>query len=112
MRRQRPFRGAVLTRSNLSASISLLTCCSKQDTFNNAVTRGQLAGKKVVLAGCVPQGTPNGRVTSNLSIVGVQQIDRVVEVVSINPHRNAPSRFVAPRSRSSDESARYRLRKL
>lgn len=33
------------------------------------------------MAGCVPQGQPRGRYVSNLSIIGVQQIDRVVEVV-------------------------------
>jgi threonylcarbamoyladenosine tRNA methylthiotransferase CDKAL1 len=60
---------------------SLILGC--QDTFNNAVARGQAAGKKVVVAGCVPQGGPNGRVTKGMSIVGVQQIDRVVEVVNL-----------------------------
>lgn len=52
-----------------------------EDTFNNAVARGHATGKKVVLAGCVPQGAPSGRVCKSESVVGVLQIDRVVEVV-------------------------------
>lgn len=38
-------------------------------------------GKHVVVAGCVPQGAPKSEYLKGLSIVGVQQIDRVVEVV-------------------------------
>ena len=37
-------------------------------------------GKKVVVAGCVSQGAPNTKFIEGLSVVGVQQIDRVVEV--------------------------------
>ena len=33
------------------------------------------------MAGCVPQGQRNHRDLEGLSVVGVQQIDRVVEVV-------------------------------
>jgi hypothetical protein len=35
----------------------------------------------VVVAGCVPQGAPKTGFLHGLSVVGVQQIDRVVEVV-------------------------------
>lgn len=38
-------------------------------------------GKHLVLAGCVPQGAPKSNFVQGLSIVGVQQIDRIVEVV-------------------------------
>jgi len=37
--------------------------------------------KKLVLAGCVPQGQRNHGDLNGLSVVGVQQLDRVVEVV-------------------------------
>ena len=40
-----------------------------------------IVGKKVVVAGCVSQGAPNTKFIEGLSVVGVQQIDRVVEVV-------------------------------
>ena len=38
-------------------------------------------GKKVIVAGCVPQGKPDAEYIKGLSVIGVQQIDRVVEVV-------------------------------
>ena len=38
-------------------------------------------GKPVVVAGCVPQGAPRQEYIKGLSLIGVQQIDRVVEVV-------------------------------
>ena len=45
------------------------------------VERGRRAGKHVVVAGCVPQGAPRSDYLHGLSVIGVQQIDRVVEVV-------------------------------
>lgn len=38
-------------------------------------------GKALVIAGCVPQGAPKSSYLINYSTIGVQQIDRVVEVV-------------------------------
>lgn len=35
----------------------------------------------VVVAGCVPQGAPRANYLTGLSVVGVQQIDRIVEIV-------------------------------
>ncbi|NXE09760.1 CDKAL methylthiotransferase, partial [Lophotis ruficrista] len=43
--------------------------------------KAQEGKKKVVLAGCVPQAQPRQDYLKGLSIIGVQQIDRVVEVV-------------------------------
>jgi threonylcarbamoyladenosine tRNA methylthiotransferase CDKAL1 len=34
-----------------------------------------------VLAGCVPQGAPKSHYIQGCSVIGVQQIDRIVEVV-------------------------------
>lgn len=47
----------------------------------NEIEAGRAAGKPVVVAGCVPQGSPKADFLRGLSVVGVQQIDRVVEVV-------------------------------
>jgi threonylcarbamoyladenosine tRNA methylthiotransferase CDKAL1 len=47
----------------------------------NEVEAGRTRGKAVVVAGCVPQGAPRTDFLQRLSVVGVQQIDRVVEVV-------------------------------
>ncbi|KAJ3248046.1 hypothetical protein HDU78_002139 [Chytriomyces hyalinus] len=78
------------------ADLWLLNSCTVKGpselSFINDIKRGQGAGKKVVVAGCVPQasgtvggsigrGKGKGREWDNLSVVGVQQIDRVVEVV-------------------------------
>ncbi|KAF2980543.1 hypothetical protein EK904_006357 [Melospiza melodia maxima] len=45
------------------------------------IMKAQEGKKKVVLAGCVPQAQPRQEYLKGLSIIGVQQIDRVVEVV-------------------------------
>jgi len=49
--------------------------------LRNEVEAGRKKGKAVVVAGCVPQGAPKSDFLRGLSVVGVQQIDRVVEVV-------------------------------
>ena len=52
-----------------------------EDSFINAIRSGKKLNKKLVLAGCVPQGQRNHGDLNGLSVVGVQQLDRVVEVV-------------------------------
>lgn len=47
----------------------------------NEIESARKQGKHLVLAGCVPQGAPKANYIQGLSIIGVQQIDRVVEVV-------------------------------
>lgn len=49
--------------------------------FRNEIAAGRKAGKCIVVAGCVSQGAPKSEFLIGLSIIGVQQIDRVVEVV-------------------------------
>lgn len=49
--------------------------------FRNEIEAGKRLGKAVVVAGCVPQGAPKAEFLHGLSVIGVQQIDRVVEVV-------------------------------
>jgi len=43
--------------------------------------KGEKARKPVVVAGCVSQGAPKNEYIKGLSLIGVQQIDRVVEDV-------------------------------
>ncbi|CDI97183.1 CDK5 regulatory subunit associated protein [Echinococcus multilocularis] len=68
-----------------AADLWLLNSCTvkgpAEDHFRNAILAAKTAGKCVVVAGCVPQGSPNVAYLKNVSVVGVQQIDRVVEVV-------------------------------
>ncbi|KAH8297112.1 hypothetical protein KR044_004929, partial [Drosophila immigrans] len=67
------------------ADLWLLNSCTvknpSEDTFRNEIESGMRNGKHVVVAGCVPQGAPKADYLRGLSVIGVQQIDRVVEVV-------------------------------
>lgn len=77
--------GYNLTSNKIAADLWLLNSCTvknpSEDTFRNEINAGLNTGKHVVVAGCVPQGAPKSEYLKGLSIVGVQQIDRVVEVV-------------------------------
>ena len=77
--------GYEMTKDGESADIWLLNSCTvknpAEDHFKNFVMNGLNAGKKVVVAGCVAQSAPKSSYLNGISIVGVQQIDRVVEVV-------------------------------
>lgn len=77
--------GYNLVNNKDNADLWLLNSCTvknpSEDTFRNEIKAGKSAGKHVVVAGCVPQGAPKSDYLDDLSVVGVQQIDRVVEVV-------------------------------
>ena len=74
-----------ISDDKLSADIWLLNSCTvknpAEDHFRNEVVKAGELGTPVVLAGCVPQGAPQADYIKGLSVIGVQQIDRVVEVV-------------------------------
>ena len=78
-------QGYTLTEKKESADVWILNSCTvknpAEDHFRNEVEKGLDIGKKVVVAGCVPQGRPDAEYIRGLSVIGVQQIDRVVEVV-------------------------------
>ncbi|KAA0702909.1 Threonylcarbamoyladenosine tRNA methylthiotransferase [Triplophysa tibetana] len=67
-----------LPMSSLPLTVSTV-CDQLGHTFT--LRKAQEQDKKVVLAGCVPQAQPRMDYLKGLSIIGVQQIDRVVEVV-------------------------------
>lgn len=77
--------GYKLTQDKSKADLWLLNSCTvknpAEDHFRNEINLGKKQGKHIVLAGCVPQGAPKASFLDSLSIIGVQQIDRVVEVV-------------------------------
>ncbi|XP_073487242.1 threonylcarbamoyladenosine tRNA methylthiotransferase [Aquarana catesbeiana] len=77
--------GYSITESPEQADLWLLNSCTvkspAEDHFRNSIKKAQEENKKVVLAGCVPQAQPRQEYLKGLSIIGVQQIDRVVEVV-------------------------------
>ncbi|XP_007197210.2 threonylcarbamoyladenosine tRNA methylthiotransferase isoform X1 [Balaenoptera acutorostrata] len=77
--------GYKITENASEADLWLLNSCTvknpAEDHFRNSIKKAQEENKKVVLAGCVPQAQPRQDYLKGLSIIGVQQIDRVVEVV-------------------------------
>ncbi|XP_065438040.1 threonylcarbamoyladenosine tRNA methylthiotransferase isoform X7 [Chrysemys picta bellii] len=77
--------GYKITENAAEADLWLLNSCTvkspAEDHFRNSIKKAQEDNKKVVLAGCVPQAQPRQDYLKGLSIIGVQQIDRVVEVV-------------------------------
>ncbi|XP_051722777.1 threonylcarbamoyladenosine tRNA methylthiotransferase isoform X2 [Ctenopharyngodon idella] len=77
--------GYKITENPSDADLWLLNSCTvknpAEDHFRNSIKKAQEQNKKVVLAGCVPQAQPRMDYLKDLSIIGVQQIDRVVEVV-------------------------------
>ncbi|XP_062505151.1 threonylcarbamoyladenosine tRNA methylthiotransferase-like isoform X2 [Corticium candelabrum] len=52
-----------------------------EDSFINAVQKAHELNKHIVLAGCVPQAQKDHKMLKGLSAIGVQQIDRIVDVV-------------------------------
>jgi len=79
------FRVSLKDSERLKANVWLLNSCTvknpAEDHFKNAINAAQSADIPVVVAGCVPQGAPKDKFVKGLSTIGVQQIDRVVEVV-------------------------------
>ncbi|GBP19556.1 Threonylcarbamoyladenosine tRNA methylthiotransferase [Eumeta japonica] len=77
--------GYTLTDDKWNAQLWLLNSCTvkspAEEHFRNEIELGRSRGIHVVVAGCVPQGAPRASYLQGLSIVGVQQIDRIVEVV-------------------------------
>ncbi|XP_032520554.2 threonylcarbamoyladenosine tRNA methylthiotransferase [Danaus plexippus] len=77
--------GYKLTEDKFSAQLWLLNSCTvkspAEDHFKNEIELAQRRGIHLVLAGCVPQGAPRSGYLAGLSVVGVHQIDRIVEIV-------------------------------
>jgi threonylcarbamoyladenosine tRNA methylthiotransferase CDKAL1 len=53
-----------------------------EEHFVTMLRKAKQTGKPVVVAGCVPQGDQSNLEWSDVSVVGVRQIDRVTEVVT------------------------------
>lgn len=77
--------GYGVTENFENADCYLINSCTvknpSEDSFVNLVEKARSSGKPVVVAGCVPQGQPKNSKWKGLSVIGVQQINRVVEVV-------------------------------
>ncbi|KAH9317738.1 hypothetical protein KI387_019507, partial [Taxus chinensis] len=60
------------------------TCTVKspsQSAMETLIHKGKAASKPLVVAGCVPQGSRDLKELDGVSVIGVQQIDHIVEVV-------------------------------
>eukprot|EP00958_Prasinococcus_capsulatus_P026354 scaffold4768_cov412-Prasinococcus_capsulatus_cf.AAC.3 len=68
-----------------SADVWVVNSCTvknpSQTAMANVISRGRDLQKPLVVAGCVPQADHKAKELAGLSLVGVTQIDRVVEVV-------------------------------
>ncbi|XP_015576425.1 threonylcarbamoyladenosine tRNA methylthiotransferase isoform X2 [Ricinus communis] len=77
--------GYALTDIPEDGDLWLINTCTvkspSQSAMDTIIAKGKSAKKPLVVAGCVPQGSRNLKELEGVSIVGVQQIDRVVEVV-------------------------------
>ncbi|GLT64545.1 hypothetical protein SLA2020_370310 [Shorea laevis] len=77
--------GYSLTDNPEEGDLWLINTCTvkspSQSAMNTLITKCKDAKKPLVVAGCVPQGSRDIKELEGVSIVGVQQIDRVVEVV-------------------------------
>lgn len=77
--------GYAFTADKGEADLWLINSCTVKDpsqaAFMNLVQSGKAAGKGLVVSGCVPQGERTLKGLEGVSMVGVQQVDRVVDVV-------------------------------
>ena len=75
--------GYDLVSNKSDADLWLVNSCTVKDpseaVFSNLVRKGKQEGKKIVIAGCVPQG--DSKIFPDTSVVGVHSLGRVVEVV-------------------------------
>ncbi|KFK41624.1 hypothetical protein AALP_AA2G152000 [Arabis alpina] len=77
--------GYALTEVPEEADLWLINTCTvkspSQSAMSTLISRGKNGKKPLVIAGCVPQGSRDLKELEGISVVGVQQIDRVVEIV-------------------------------
>ncbi|XP_076898913.1 uncharacterized protein LOC143552629 [Bidens hawaiensis] len=77
--------GYAISDNAEDADLWLINTCTvkspSQSAMDTLISKCKTAKKPLVVAGCVPQGSRDLKELEGVSIVGVQQIDRVVEVV-------------------------------
>jgi threonylcarbamoyladenosine tRNA methylthiotransferase CDKAL1 len=77
--------GYAIVESDENADLVILVSCTvknpSESHFFTYMDKLLAQGIKVVAAGCIPQGDAKHTKLSGISIMGVQQIDRIVEVV-------------------------------
>ena len=95
------------------ADLWILNSCTvkgpSQDHFLTMTRRAKAKKKKMVVAGCVPQGDKSIEELQGVSVVGVQQIDRIVYVVEETLKGHSVQLYATKRRK--DETGKRRKRK-
>ncbi|KAI4332270.1 hypothetical protein L6164_017193 [Bauhinia variegata] len=77
--------GYTLSDNPDEADLWLINTCTvkspSQSSMDTIISKGKNLNKPLVVAGCVPQGSRDLKELEGISLDGVQQIDRVVEIV-------------------------------
>lgn len=77
--------GYRLTEEKEEADAWVINSCTvknpSESAFVHLLRKGVAQSKAVVVSGCVPQADKKMKALDGVSVIGVQQIDRVVEVV-------------------------------
>ena len=103
----------VITNDNKRdiASLWILNSCTvkgpSEAHFLTLIRKAKLKNKYVIAAGCVPQGDKKINELNNISIIGVQQIDRIIEVVKETLKGNTVRLFASKRIK--DETGNRKL---
>uniref|UniRef100_A0A0N4ZES2 tRNA-t(6)A37 methylthiotransferase n=1 Tax=Parastrongyloides trichosuri TaxID=131310 RepID=A0A0N4ZES2_PARTI len=107
--------GFPVVKNKEDADVWLLNSCTvktpSETTFMNQIEEAKGKGKNVVVAGCVSQAAPNEPYLKDISIIGVKQIDQVVNVVEetikgntvrLLSHKRKDAPLSAPKIRKND----------
>lgn len=77
--------GYTISENPEHADVWLINTCTvkspSQSAMETLIHKGRAAKKPLVVAGCVPQGSKDLKELDGISLIGVQQIDHIVEVV-------------------------------
>ena len=94
-----------------SAHLWLLNSCTvkgpSEAHFLTLVRKAKAKSKYIVAAGCVPQGDKKIDDVTDISIVGVQQIDKIVQVVNETLKGNKVQYFASKRIKDETGQKRY-----
>ena len=94
-----------------SASLWILNSCTvkgpSEAHFLTLIRKAKNKNKYIVAAGCVPQGDKKINELNNISIIGVQQIDRIIEVVQETLKGNIVRLFGSKRIRDETGQRKY-----
>ena len=70
-----------------AADLWLLNSCTvknpSEDNFRNAVKKAQELDKRLVVAGCVPQGQPRHQIIKGISVIGVIILIIIIIIIII-----------------------------